>query len=109
MKIKIDEIDLKFKILDDKKTKAIITLDFGDFVVKGFRISESNFENKEGDKLWLTPPSYNGGGHWHPIFFMPDKDQWQKIEKRIFEEYEIKRTEHYRKKMGLSKDDWSGL
>ena len=73
MKIKIEEITTKIKILDDKKTKAIIGLDFGEFVVRGFRIQESQYKNEKGDLLWLTPPSYLGGGRYHPIFFYQTK------------------------------------
>lgn len=44
------------KILDEKKTKAIITLDFGVLVTKSFRILESPYENMNNEKLWLIPP-----------------------------------------------------
>jgi hypothetical protein len=106
MKIKIDEINLKFKILEDAKTKAIIGVDFGDFVIRGFRITDSQFENMNGDKLWLMPPSYQGGGRYHPIFFMPDKELWKVLEKRIWEEFEVKRKEHNIKKLGIKEEDW---
>lgn len=106
MKIKIEEIQLKIKILDDVKTKAILGLDFGDFVIRGFRIMDSQYKNMNGDELWLTPPSYLGGGRYHPMFFMPDKELWKVLEKKIWTEYEIKRKEHYIKKMGIEKEDW---
>jgi len=109
MKIKIDEIKMKIKILDDKKTKAIIGLDFGEFVVRGFRVMESQFENAQGDKLWLTPPSYLGGGRYHPIFFMPNKELWQELEGRIWSEYKLKRDEHYKKRLGVSDEDWESV
>lgn len=109
MKIKLEEISLKIKILEDKKTKAIIGLDFGDFVVRGFRVIESQFDNMNGEKLWLTPPSYLGGGRYHPIFFMPDKEQWQELEKIIWKEYKIKQDEHYKKRLGLSDDDMGNI
>ena len=106
MKINLEEIVFKIKILEDKKTKAIIGLDFGDIVVRGFRIIESQFENVNGEKLWLTPPSYQGGGRYHPIFFMPDKAQWQELEKRIWVEYATKKDEHYKKRLGVTDDEW---
>jgi len=56
MKININEIVVKMKILDEKKTKAIITLDFGVLVTKSFRILESPYENMNNEKLWLIPP-----------------------------------------------------
>ena len=46
------------KILDEKKTKAIITLDFGVLVTKSFRILESPYENMNNEKLWLIPPPF---------------------------------------------------
>ncbi len=105
MKIKISEIKLKIKILDDKKTKAIIGLDFGDFVVRGFRIIESKFPNLNGDMLWLTPPSYLGGGRYHPIFYLPNKDYWLELEKRIYMEYQIANDEHFKKRLGIKDKD----
>jgi DNA-binding cell septation regulator SpoVG len=109
MKINLEEISLKIKILEDKKTKAMIAVDFGDFVVRGFRISESQFDNMNGEKLWLTPPSYQGGGRYHPIFFMPNKEQWQELEKLIWKEYEVKKKEYYKKRLGLSDEDMGNL
>ncbi len=105
MKIKIDEIKLKIKILEDKKTKAIISLDFGDFVVKGFRIQESQYENYKGDKLWLTTPSYQGGGRYHPMFFIPDKELWQELEMKIWEGYYKENDSYHKKKYGIDDKD----
>lgn len=105
MKINIDEIGVKIKIIDEKKLKAIIGLDFGDFIVKGFRIMDSDFENDLGRKLWLTPPSYLGGGRHHPIFYMPNKPLWKLLEKRIYEQYDIALTEHYKKRLGVKEEE----
>ncbi len=106
MNLNIEEIGIKIKITDQKQVKAIISLDFGDFVVKGFRIMESQFENKNGDKLWLTPPSYAGaGGRHHPIFFMPDKELWSKLETKMFSAYEKESREYRKKQYGLKDDD----
>lgn len=105
MKIKLDEIQLKIKILDDKKTKAIIGLDFGEFVIRGFRVTESKFENMNGDKLWLTPPSYLGGGRYHPIFYLPDKELWKNMEKWIWDEYKKALDAHYKKKLQINDED----
>lgn len=101
MKIDIEKISVKVKVLEDKKTKAIISLDFGDFVVKGFRIQESNYENDSGDKLWLTPPSYQGGPKWHPIFFVPDEKLWSILAKKIWEEYYRQKDEYHKKFFGI--------
>lgn len=106
MNLNIEEIIIRVKILDQKKLKAIIGLDFGDFVVKGFRIMESQYENRRGDKLWLTPPSYIGAGtRHHPIFFMPNKELWEKLEDRMFIAYEKEIKEHYKKQFDVTDDD----
>ena len=102
----LDEINVKIKFLEEKKLKAILTLAFTDFVVKGFRIMESQHPNIKGDNLWLTPPSYrDSGGHYHPIFFMPDKELWKKLEEKIWEEYYKQSNEHYKKKFDLGNDE----
>lgn len=99
MKINIEEIEVKIKFVDQALLKAIITLDFGDFVVKGFRVMKSNYTDNNG--LWLTPPAYPAGGEYHPIFFMPNKERWQELEKKIWEEYEIQREEFHKKQFDL--------
>jgi len=106
MTINKDTIKVKFKIIEEKKLKAIGTLDFGDFVVKGFRIMDSNFPNSHGDNLWLTPPSYrSGGGNYHPIFFMPDKPLWEELQEHVWTEYYKQSDEHYKKRFDLDKKD----
>jgi len=106
MKINIEEVKIGIKILEDKKTKAIISLDFGDLVIRGFRITESQYENKQGDKLWLIPPSYLGGGRYHPMCFLPNKDLWDNLENRIWNEYKIKKDNHYKKMLGVTDEEW---
>lgn len=101
MNIIPEEIIVKVKFVDQAKLKAIISLDFGDFTVKGFRVMQSEFKNDNGDELWLTPPSYLGGTRWHPIFFVPDKELWKQLESKIWEEYKIQREEFHRKQFDL--------
>lgn len=112
MKINIDEISVKIKFIEEKKLKAIITLDFGDFVVRGFRVQESNKKaNSKGDMLWLTPPSYrDGGGRYHPMFFIPDKENlWHPLEEKIWEEYYKQKEEYYKKRFDIGDDDSGNL
>ena len=102
MTINKDEIQVKTKFIEGEKMKAIISLNFGDFVVKGFRVSASEYENTQGDKLWLTPPSYrDSGGRYHPIFFIPNKKLWKELEGKIWREYKIQSEEHYKKRFDL--------
>lgn len=105
MNIDLDKIEFKIKIIDEGKMKAIIGLDFGDFVIRGFRIQESKFPNKNGDMLWFTPPTYLGGGRHHPIFFVPNKDLWLQIEDKIWPAYKEKLDDHYKKKFGIKDID----
>ena len=106
MKLNKDEIVVKIKFTESKKNKAIISLDFQSFVVKGFRVMESSFPNINGDFLWLTPPSYqDSAGRYHPIFFMPDKSQWQELEAKIWEEYGKQQIEYFKKRLAISDED----
>lgn len=102
MTINKDQIKVKIKFIEAQKLKAIISLNFDDFVIKGFRVTESEFENDRGEKLWLTPPSYrDSGGRYHPIFFMPNKELWKGLENLIWDEYKIQSEEHYKKRFDL--------
>ena len=105
MKIDIEKIEIKLRILDQKKVKAIVNLDFGDFVVRGFRIMESQFENMNNDRLWLIPPSYYSGNRYHPVFFIIEKNLWKELEARIWDEYGKKRDEYYKKQYGITDED----
>ena len=109
MDIKITKLEIRTKILTDKKTKAIISVDFGAFVIKGFRVLESQFTNDKGDMLWLVPPSYLGGGRYHPIFFMPDKKLWEELQKLILDNFYKQREEHNKKMIGLSDEEWDAV
>jgi hypothetical protein len=92
MDIEIENIKISVKIASheskDQKLRSIIALDFGIFKIKGFRIMQSEHENRRGQKLWLVPPSYFSGGKYHPIFFMEDKKLWRALEDRIYDEYD---------------------
>lgn len=104
MKIKIDEIGIKIKITDGKQ-KAIVALDFGDFVVKGFRVQESKFENEHGDLLWITPPTYRSPFKHHPIVYFPDKELWKNLECRIREAYKRENKTYRAIQYGIDEKD----
>lgn len=88
MNLNPKEVKIIIKLIDEPKLKAIISLDFGDFLVKGFRIITSKkYPNQKGDLLWFVPPAYNGGGKWRPLFFCPNKELWKEVESIVFEEY----------------------
>ena len=82
----IEDIKIDIKLTHDNKLKAMVTLDFGDFKIKGFKIMISRYENKRGEQLWVVPPSFFGKDkRYHPIFFMEDKDLWSELENKILQ------------------------
>lgn len=100
--MEIEKIGIKIKFIEEKELKAIITLDFGDFLIKGFRVSDSQYENRRGDKRWLTPPTYKDrGGRYHAMFFIPNKELWEQLEDKIWDEYEKQYPEYYKKKFDI--------
>lgn len=89
MSIKIDEIKVEIKLSDKPNLKARAVVNFGEFTVKGFRLSVSEHEsnNLDQEKLWLQPPSYLAGRKWQPVFFIENKDVWRALERKVYEEY----------------------
>lgn len=104
MKVNVEEIIVKVK-LTEGKLKAIVALDFGDFVLRGFRIQDSDYENERGERLWLTPPVYRGGVKYHPIVFFTDKDLWGRIQKKIWDSYDEALKTRYTKAYDLSEQE----
>jgi len=102
MNIAIDCIKVKIKFIEEKKIKAIISIDFGDLVIRGFRVMDSTYENMRGKKLWFIPPSYrDGGGKYHPMFFMPKKELWEELESKVWDEYDRRLEDHYKKRFDM--------
>ena len=107
MTLNVNDIRIKVKITEGK-LKAIVGIDLGDFTIKGFRIQESQYEHKAagGRKLWLTPPSYaDKGGRYHPIFYIPDKILWERLEAKIWEAYDKEYKRHYEKVYDLDENE----
>lgn len=105
MSINYEDISIKVKVIEGQKLKAIISVDFGDFVVKGFRVMVSQYTNPKGDNLWLTPPSYRStGGKYHPIFFMPNKSLWESLQAKIWDEYYKQTDAHFKKRMNVQEE-----
>lgn len=105
MKVDIENIIVKVK-LTEGKLKAIVGLDFGDMVLRGFRIQESQYQDDKGqNQLWVTPPAYQGGGRYHPMVFFPDKELWERIQAKILEAYEKALKTRYTKAFDLSEED----
>lgn len=104
MNIDTEKIVIKVK-LTEGKLKAIVALDFGDLVIRGYRIQESNYPNSKGDKLWITAPSYRGGGGYHPMAFMPDKDLWERVQGKIWDSYYKATKKRYTKAYDISEEE----
>lgn len=94
MTLNINEIICRVKLIEKDKLKAIITLDFGDFAIKGFRVTISQFANSRGKNLWIQPPSYKAGKGYFPIFFIHDKDMWVDLQEKIYDAYDKKLAEN---------------
>ncbi len=91
--VTLDEIKIIVKLtegeLGQNAMRAMVTLDFGGFFkIKGFRVQSSQFKNKSGDPIWVTPPAYLSRGKYHPIFFCESKEWWKKLESKILDAYQ---------------------
>lgn len=105
LKISIDDLDIKVKIIENQSLKAIVGINFGDFIIKGFRVQPSKYPNDKNN-LWITPPSYkDGSGKYHPIFYAPNENLWAEIESKIISEYEKESKKHFAKRLNENLDD----
>jgi hypothetical protein len=91
----------------------MVTINFGDLSIKGFRIRESEYIGDHGEPLWITPPSYKSMKGYRPIVYI-QKDVWKKIEvliiaeyKRIFQDYVDKKMKGV--KVAESVEDDAGV
>ena len=91
----IEQIKAEVKLMEDAESslKAIATITLGPLKIKGFQIRDSDFKNRSGDLLWVTPPSYksNVSKKFHRTFHSEDKKLWEEIEDKILEEYKRKK------------------
>lgn len=88
MNIDINHIRVKINLTKDTKLLATAIVEYGPFVIKGFRITDSKYVDEVGDKLWVQPPSYiNAEKKYSPLFFCEDKNLWNGIKKKVIEEY----------------------
>lgn len=86
----ISSAEIKVNIVDPKRTSnpnflATVSVDFGDFFVRGFRI----WQTKEGNEKFAKPPSFRcSGGGWLESFVIKKKFLWQALQRRMLEEHE---------------------
>ena len=72
---------------NDAKLKATVILEYHGIKIKGFRVSNSIYENDDGQMLWVQPPSFNINGKYVPMVFIEDTEAWKLIEKKILQDY----------------------
>ena len=83
--------EIKVNIIEpDKRNNpnflAIVSVDFGNFFVRGYRV----WQTKDTNKVFVAAPSFRcGGGGWLESFVIKEKILWQTLQKRILQEYEM--------------------
>ena len=58
---------------------------FDGFVLKGFKVIKD-----PSGKEYITPPSYESSKGWRKLFITDSKDEWQKIQARILNDFNEK-------------------
>jgi hypothetical protein len=94
MNIKIEiKIKNKVKLLANANL-ILLTNDFGWVSIKDFQIWESNVYNKRlQDFINIKPPSVRVFGRYLDRIFFEDSEQWEILEKLIFDAYKQKQAE----------------
>ena len=93
-KIIIDKIkvNIKFPANPESSVKAIGIVTLGPIKIKGFKILGSDYINRHGDALWITPPANRGSdGRFYDAVYTEDKNLWNEIEDEIYKEYKRRR------------------
>lgn len=86
MKMKILEVIL---VKADKgKVRARADIVFDGFTIKGFKVIQN-----DDAKIYVTPPSYQAGNFWRPLFKTESLEDWKEIQKRVLDQYETKEIE----------------
>jgi DNA-binding cell septation regulator SpoVG len=90
MELNIDDIKIKIWIITNPSglERGIATIKFGDISISGFRILENDEEHKGTTLFWVAPPAYKTrNGKFQSIFWLKNKELWQKLQEKIIEEY----------------------
>lgn len=66
-----------------EKVKARADIHFDGFLLKGFKV----IQDKEG-KVYVTPPSYQAGSFWRPLFKTDIEDDWKEIQRTVLDKFE---------------------
>lgn len=81
---KLNIVDIKLYRVIVGKVRAVATVFFDGFMLKGFKI----LEDEEKGKLFVTPPSYQTKYGWRQSFRTDSEEDWKEIQHRILETYE---------------------
>ena len=81
MKMKILEVAL-VKTKSDK-VKARADISFDGFILKGFKV----IQDKTG-KVYVTPPSYQAGSFWRPLFKTETEEDWKAIQQAVLDKFD---------------------
>lgn len=83
MKIDMQNIELAFYPVDRDDLVANLSVQIGQFKVRGFTIRKSKF----GDKFFVSPPHRKlNGGRWVKLFWA-NKEDWGELEKFILDKF----------------------
>jgi DNA-binding cell septation regulator SpoVG len=73
---------------DKGKVKARADIVFDWFTLKGFKV----IQNDEG-KIYVTPPSYNVGMFWRPLFKTESEEDWKEIQRQVIDKFDKQEIE----------------
>lgn len=73
---------------DKGKVKARADIVFDGFTLKGFKV----IQNDDG-KTYVTPPSYQAGNFWRPLFKTESEEDWKEIQKKVLDKFTDKEIE----------------
>lgn len=77
---------------------AFVRLKMPPLVLKGFRIMESNYPNWRNEYISVMPPMIKGNqkGDFTMIFYIEDKELWEKLAGKIIDKYYQDKGKGYR-------------
>jgi hypothetical protein len=76
--------EITFLKTKSEKVRARADVHFVGFTLKGFKI----IHDEETGKNYITPPSYQAGVFWRPLFKTDSPEVWKEICDQILKDYE---------------------
>lgn len=78
-------IEITFVKTEKGKVIARADVHFDGFILKGFKVIRDSL-----GKEYVTPPSYESPKGWRKTFITDSKEEWQKIQARILDDFSKK-------------------